>query len=149
MDENEFTRIDPVKRESGTIERALFEAGEILADPDERRLAAGGKARGQRQGEAGRGRGIAGAGGGDLMQRAVGKAAREQTIEPCLAERDAHARVASRRMRRCGNASDRNTSDLPAQKAEPPRCTAPMRKGLAKPQKLPGHVSRSSVPYLF
>ena len=124
----------------------MFEAGEILADPDERRLAAGGKARGQRQDEARCGRGIARTGGSDLMQCAVGKAAREQTIEPRLAERDAPAPVARRRVRRCGCG---NAGDLPAQKAEPPRCTAPMRKGLAKPQKLPGHISRSSVPYLF
>ena len=114
-------------------------------------FAAGGKARGQRQGEASRGRGIIRGGGGDLMQGASGKAAREQTIELCLAKRDARARGAGRRMMRrgSGNAGDRKTSDLPAQKAEPLRCTASMRKGLAKPQKLPGHVSRSNVPYLF
>ncbi len=72
MDENEAIRIDPVKCESGTIKCALFEAGKILANPDERRFAAGGKARSQCQSETGRGRGIAGAGGGDLMQRASG-----------------------------------------------------------------------------
>ncbi len=149
MDKNECVRVDSVKLQTGAIERALFEVGEILADPDERRLAAGGKARGQCQGEAGGGWGIAGTGSGDLMQGANRKAACKHVIELCLAERDAHARVARRRMRRRGDAGDRNTNDLPTQKAEPPRCAAPMRKGLAKPQKLPDHISRPNVPYLF
>ena len=142
VDENERVWIEPVKRQSRTIECALFEIGEILANPDERRLAVGSKTRGEREHETGRGRGIAGAGGSDLMQGASRKAAREQTIELCLAERDARAWRARHRMRRGGSdAGDRNTSDLSAQKAEPPRCTVPMRKGLAKLQKLPGHIS--------
>ena len=115
--EDEMRRIDPIEGKARTIEFALFEAGEILADPDQRRLAAAGEKRGKGEDEACRGRRIARRGRGDLMQRTGGEAAGKHRVEPRCAE--GHARPCGTSRRRMGRGGD--AGDVPAQKAEPLR----------------------------
>jgi hypothetical protein len=90
MNEKEAIRIEPMKGEPRPIKRALFQAGEILADPDDRpaparRAQTGGK--GERK-TCRRGM-IAGLRRDDLVKRAEPEAAGEHAIEACVTERNA------------------------------------------------------------
>lgn len=128
MDEEEASRIDPMMGEARSIKRALFEPGEILADPDDgspvsRRFQAGG----ERQRKTGRRGMITGARRDDFMQGAGLEAADEHAIEAGVAERNARPRRFARRQHSqvCGL----DPGDLAAQKAQPFRTRAALSEG--------------------
>lgn len=131
MNEEKAIRIDPEKSEPRSVQRALFERGKILADPDERpmlarRLQTGG----ERQRETSRSGMIAGLSRDDLVKRTELEAAREHAIKPGMAERNTRRRFA-RRTRRIPY-----PGDFLAQKTQPFRATLRFRAAARHPQPL-------------
>jgi hypothetical protein len=90
MNEEEASRVDPVHGEPRSIQRTLFQTGEILADPDDRRpVSAQAQTSGKGQSETCCGGMIAGPRRNDLVQRAGIQAAGEHQIDAGVAERNA------------------------------------------------------------
>ncbi len=130
VNEDEAIRIDPEKSEPRSIQIALFEGGEILADPDERRALSRRAQTSEGQRETCRGGMVAGPRRDDLVQAAWLESAREHAIESGMAERDASGRHLAGGIRRIIDPGDFLPQKVqPASQRLADRCRPGLRGG--------------------
>ncbi len=121
LDDDEASRVDPMRGQARRIRLSRLRAHMILDDPDDRAAAPerGGEAGGKRQREAAGGRGIAGTLGDDLVQCAASQAAGQRRVERGFrTQGDAAGRLAPCRRGRHSAVALLDAGDGIAQKAD-------------------------------